>query len=605
MKIIGVSLRYFKCYEATEFVPLFFNNQKFVGFIGENGVGKSAVLEALHSFFTNQHWIRNKTAKKGEGTSIVAPVLSCTDADFPKKKFAPNEIKKIKDFSKAISKNIKRKIELEDDINVIYLSAALFQNGEIKIFDGSQIIKDQDELAKKIREFILASFRYIHIQAEVDINNATDINSKTLEFIKGSGITSEITSILEKVKILDNGTEKKISEVINDKVIKYLETEIVKKLQEVDEGYDYKNLKTGVISKISEKHISELATQALFDSRELTKKIKNKHIGISNMSSGQRRRALLDFVLVMISNLSEDNRKKIILTIDEPELSVDAGSRIQQFEKLSKATEDGPSIIFTTHWYGWIAQLINGNAVLIKESDQGREIISSSIEKFLEKDAQQKVPYEMRMMFDFLSSLGTWAESGTKNKFVICEGVTDYNLIIKHFSDYKVIPLRGLEEVVRLYKIFSDYYLKVNQKPKNIVFLIDTDPEKNVNLKETKGDNLKRISRNNNGEIKIVNNLDNYSEKCSIEDILPAAPFLTALKNAVDLVELDQSEKKFINALAITYKDQTGVRAFSLDDVKKTQFKKIYKGQFKKIVSELYKPSDDEKRIFMDLLKLF
>lgn len=603
MKICALGLRYFKCYEATELVPLFFDNQKFVGFIGENGVGKSAVLEALHSFFTNQHWIRNKTAKKGEGTSLVAPVICCKKEDLPKKKFSSDELTKLEKYSKLIFKNLKEKVELEDNADNIYLSCALFQSGEIKIFDGVQIINDEDDLAKKIRDIIFIFFRYIYIEAEVDIDSTTDVNSKTLEFIKGSGVAGEITAILETVRVVDNGVEKKISEIINEKVINYLDAEVIKKLQEVEKNYDYKNLKTGAISKISEKHISELATQALFNNRELTKKIKNKHIGISDMSSGQRRRALLDFVLVMISNLDEGSRKKIILAIDEPELSVDASSRIQQFEKLSKTTEIGPNIVFTTHWYGWIAQLIEGNAILIKESDQGREIISSSIQKFLEKESQQKVPYEMRMMFDFLSSLGTWAESESESKFIVCEGITDYNFITKHFLEYKVIPVRGLDEVVRLYKIFSDYYLRVDEKPANVVFLIDTDPEKAGDLKEVRGDNLKRISRDSNGNIKIVNNLENYSEKCAIEDVLFPEPFLKALNDATEL--LDKTDKDFIVALSVVYADQTGIRAFSLDDVKKTKFKKIYSGNFKKRVSELYSPSGEETKKFQELLILF
>ncbi len=604
MKIVAIGLRYFKCYEATELIPLFFNSKKFVGFIGENGVGKSAVLEGLHSFFTNQNWIRNKTAKKGEATSLVAPILCCSVEDFPKKKFSADDIKNIKRFSKAISNNINKKIELEDDDSHVFLSCAFFQNGETKIFDGAQIIKDHDTLANRIREFILSSFRYIYIEAEVDIDKVTDINSRTLEFIKGSGVAGEITSILQKVKIPYGGGEIQISEVINEKVIQYLDKEVIEKLKEVDKDYDYKNLKTGAISKISEKHISELATQALFNNRQLTKKIKHKHIGISDMSSGQRRRALLDFVLVMISNLSEGDRKKIILAIDEPELSVDASSRIQQFEKLDKTTKLGSNIVFTTHWYGWIAQLIDGNAILIKESEQGREISSNSIEKFLEKNIQKKAPYEMRMMFDFLSSLGSWAESNPENIFVICEGVTDDLLIKKHFPNYKNIPTRGIDEVIRLHKIFSDYYFNVNSKPKNVVFLIDTDPDKSSDAENCTGENIRRISRDNNGRIKIVNNKENFSEQCTIEDLLSPNPFLTALKESAVLLS-NQADKDFINSLTVVYQEQTGIRAFSLDDVKKVKFKKIYKGEFKKKVSQLYNPSPDEIQNFKNLLKLF
>lgn len=606
MKIVAVGLRYYKCYEATEVVPLFFGSEKFIGFIGENGVGKSAVLEALRSFFTGQHWIRNKTGKKGESTCLVAPIVCLSEKELPLKEFTPDEISEIKKNSKVILKNIKDKISNRDSRSNIYISAALFQNGDTKIFDGGTQASGQIELARKIKDFIVSYFRYIYIEAEVDIDTTTDINSKTLEFIKGSGVVGEISKILEKVRINDEtGQDKKISDVINNKVLNYLNTEVIEKLRNVDNNYDYKNLKTGAISKISEKQISELATQALFNNRELTKKIKGKHIGISDMSSGQRRRALLDFILVMISNLDESNRERVILAIDEPELSVDASSRIQQFEKLYKTVDCGPSIVFTTHWYGWIAQLIYADAILIRELDKGREIVSSSVENFLEQDTQKKVPYEMRMMFDFLSSLGSWSELDSDKKFVICEGITDFNYIVKHFSDYKIIPVRGREDVVRLYKIFTEYYFRVDKKPKNVIFLIDTDPEKAVDLKDIKGNNLKRISRDNSGNVKIVsNNSDNYSEKCAIEDVLSPKPFLSALKGATEILE-NQTDKDFINNLNVVYEDQTGIRAFSLDDVIKIKFKEIYKSDFKKRVSELYSPSSDDIKNFQNIFKIF
>ena len=322
------------------------------------------------------------------------------------------------------------------------------------------------------------------------------------------------------------------------------------------------------------------------------------------MSSGQRRQALLDFVLVMISNLNEEDRKKIILAIDEPELSVDASSRIQQFEKLDKTTKLGSHIVFTTHWYGWITQLIDGNAILINESESGREIGADSIEKFLEKDIQKKAPYEMRMMFDFLSSLGSWAESNPENKFVICEGITDDLLIKKHFPSYKSIPTRGIDEVIRLHKIFADYYFNVKSKPKNVVFLIDTDLIKSSDAENCTGENLKRISRDSNGFVKIVNNKENFSDQCSIDDLLSPDPFLAALKKSIYLLS-NQTDKDFINNLKVVYQNETGIRAFSLDDVKKVKFRKIYKGEFKMKVSEFYDPSPYEIENFKNLLKLF
>src|SRR3989339_18713 len=171
----------------------------------------------------------------------------------------------------------------------------------------------------------------------------------------------------------------------------------------------------------------------------------------------------------------------------------------------------------------------------------------------------------------------------------------------KYFSEYKIIPVSGIDEVVRLYKIFTDYYFRVDRKPENVIFLIDTDPEKAANLKDVKGDNLKRISRDSDGNIKIINNLENYSEKCAIEDALLPKPFLTALKQSLSDLAINELDCDFINSLEIVYQNEMGIRAFSLDDVKKTRFKNIYNGEYKKKVSELYSPSNEEIEAFKNI----
>lgn len=600
MRIVAIALRNYKCYQGIHLIRFFSDDEKFIGLIGENGVGKSAVLQALNSFFTGQNWIRNKTGKKGESECGVAPIVVC-DTDFlEKKKFSRQEIAILKNASNSIKKVLK----LKEADKTIFISCMIFQNGNIGIFEGSQVVKDSQLIAKKIKETFLSYFKYIYIDAEVNINNSVDINSETFELIKGSGVVGDIEKYLKKVSINDDGKDVSISALINDRVVKYLDEEVINKLKKVDAGYNYKNLKTGAQSKMSEKLISELATKALFNNRELTKKIKNKNIGISDMSSGQRRKAFLDFVCVMIGNLDEEIMQRTILAIDEPEISVDASSKIQQFEKLRHLSSLGVSVIFTTHWYGWIIQLIKGSSILIKENIDGRKIYQSSIYDFSNLEISDIQPYEMRMIFDFLSSLGSWAENEVKQKFIICEGRTDFNYLNTHFKDanIKVIPTRG-NEVIRLYKIFADYYWRGNNNPSNISFLIDTDPDKSQLLKDLTSNNLKRISRDNNGKVEIVANGNNIAEKCEIEDLLSPRPLLSALKKNSDM--LNEEGRHFINSLSVKYRDQTGLRAFGLDDVSKIKFKKAYRGDYKLKVSKDYQPDKNEEDLFKSFFKNF
>ena len=68
---------------------------------------------------------------------------------------------------------------------------------------------------------------------------------------------------------------------------------------------------------------------------------------------------------------------------------------------------------------------------------------------------------------------------------------------------------------------------------------------------------------------------------------------------------LDEAQKTFIKGLAIKYPDETGVRAFGLDDKQKQQLKEIFKTEgFKLALSRSYQPSEDEALVFTGLLDL-
>lgn len=59
--IIGLYLRHIKAYKNINFIPIGLEHN-FVSYIGENGIGKSSILEALNSFFNNKKYIINKDA---------------------------------------------------------------------------------------------------------------------------------------------------------------------------------------------------------------------------------------------------------------------------------------------------------------------------------------------------------------------------------------------------------------------------------------------------------------------------------------------------------------------------------------------------------------
>lgn len=602
MKIIAIALRNFKCYQATTIMPVAPKKENFIGYIGENGVGKSAILLGLHAFFTNSGWIKNKTGKKVTSVDCaVAPIVLCNVKDFDLYFLEDEERATLRQLSEKLRvKLLENKIlDVAPTSDEILLSCIFSTLDGVGTFDGEAKQTDTEALGKKVRSFILDSLSYIYIDADVDIDEALGVNSQILNLIKGTGIVGEIEQQLKNITV-GRGT---LIDHINTIIVNYFDETVIQNLQKIDVGYNYKNLTTGAPSKLSEKQLAELSTQAIFYNRQLTKKYRGKDISLSDMSSGQRRSALLDFLLVVVESLDSEKKAKIILGLDEPEISVGASARIQQFEKLERVSKTINGVIFTTHWYGWVQQINTGSGVLIKESDDGREYQTFTMGDVFPITVSK--PYEMRMMFDFLSSLGAWAENEVSSNFIICEGLTDYNLISKHFPEYKIIPVRSSGEVIRLYKIFHDYVWKTGDgNLANIVFLIDTDPDKAKDLPEKPEKNLKRISRSPQGKIEIVSEHKNLADKCEIEDLLSANAFLSALKNTSDVL-LVEADKEFINGLSVVHENETGIRAFGLDDVRKLDFKRIYSGVFKLKVSEVYSPTNDEKDLFRTLLSVY
>ena len=72
--IIGLFQRNFKIYKNTKYIP-FGTNQKemFNLFIGQNGVGKSSILEALNCYFKHSEFIYHANTNKHE--AFVAPLF--------------------------------------------------------------------------------------------------------------------------------------------------------------------------------------------------------------------------------------------------------------------------------------------------------------------------------------------------------------------------------------------------------------------------------------------------------------------------------------------------------------------------------------------------
>ena len=71
--IVGLFLRRIKAYQNINFIPIGFKHN-LSSYIGENGVGKSSILEGFDSFFNNKDYPIYKPSSSG-AESYFAPVF--------------------------------------------------------------------------------------------------------------------------------------------------------------------------------------------------------------------------------------------------------------------------------------------------------------------------------------------------------------------------------------------------------------------------------------------------------------------------------------------------------------------------------------------------
>jgi len=67
--ILAIELRHFKTYKGQKYIPISTVNERIISFIGDNGIGKSSILEALNVLFNGAEWNINLDAKNERGLS--------------------------------------------------------------------------------------------------------------------------------------------------------------------------------------------------------------------------------------------------------------------------------------------------------------------------------------------------------------------------------------------------------------------------------------------------------------------------------------------------------------------------------------------------------
>ncbi len=506
--IIGTIVRNIKTYSGINYIPLTFG-QTFSGLVGNNGIGKSSVLEALDSFFNGRQWNLNIVTKKS-GLSTTRPhivpvfMLKIGDISSDNSDLA----KRLSDYiwqleeSDILSQNrdqfrtffeqlsiIKREHNQADTLllplgfthdNTVSLSFFNTKKlGELLItdFDKSQQSLNDEEtkqfepLVQELKTLI----EYIYIPKDIDPENFAQLETKEIQSLMGE----TLTEIVEKC--VPQGKIQEINQNLNT---------FIDKLSTVLEEYSFRTIGDRQVN-LRKHDVYKLIVEAYFKIRKLHKREGAHWLEMSLLSSGEKQKAIIELAYHFLKSY-RSNTMKIVLAIDEPESSLHMSACYDQFNKLFEVSLLCKQLLFTTHWYGFIPTVEDGCVSVISKTDKGHLFDLVSVCSYREevkqaiKSSKGKLPYDIRLksINDFTQSVVTSILTNEPFNWLICEGSSEKIYFEKYFADIKkekklrIIPVGGASEIKRIYNnlqvAYEDFKKEIQGK---VILVSDTDAE--------------------------------------------------------------------------------------------------------------------------------
>lgn len=568
--IVSVFLRHFKIYKGINYVPIS-EGYGFSSIIGENGVGKSSVLEALDCCFNKKglsDWPVNNEAKSegigGDNNPYIVPVFLIHKKKLRKTLKAEAEnYQKAEKLSKYLwNTTTKAKGKFYEEFffhreqllkhfspDEYFLLFAGKKYNDTGIFFGSyhnsfDFINDTAHIAyedselqnyfKGFYDYLTSHYSYIYIPVETDVHTYTKLETQDMQ------------------KLMDKNIQKEIEKAIRPSTIKQINRDLDKFVTDIEgvlEKYQYKGhhknslTMPDLVSKIIE---------AYFSIKVLNKRIESqsKTIPVSELSSGEKRKALIDVAYSFLRK-NNDRDNNIILAIDEPEASLHISNCFEQFEKLLEISKENHQIIISTHWYGYLPIISNGSATAITKNSKN-EISTKFIDLYnyregiLHSRKKQKGPlpidYNIKSYNDLIQSIIISILQDKPYYWIICEGLSEKIYFEYYFNEeikdknLRLLPVGGYREVKKIYTYLTSPIKDPDYIKKGKIYcIIDTDTER-IDVEEyAKINNLyfERLILKKEGSILVeVNNVAS-SPPTEIEDCLNPRVFFHALQEFV------------------------------------------------------------------------
>lgn len=506
--ILGILIRDYKCYNNLQFIPIASDDKnKYTVFIGNNGVGKSTVLESLDTFFNNREWNINKNGRKDE--AFVAPIFlikkdelidsnddnviilldaiseyywKVTEAVNPIIKTTPGILKFLSLRDELIAKGYTQEDYYFLILGIDYNDRVYFSTFNKNIIEEIKKVLNlaEEEVINQfnlLRKFILERYSYIYIPVEMPISQVLKMQTQQMQTLMNKDILEEIDAVLrEKVEIKGNSKKLSFIDFINDHLNNFMK-DINTTVRLIDESYTY-DVGANKRKNLTPTHIREKILEAYFPIRTLKR---NKR-EISELSSGEQRKALIDIIYAFLT-LKGERDKKIIIAIDEPESSMHVSNCFRQFQRLEElAGEYNNQILITTHWYGFMPITDKGTLVFIDTNTVEEKVRSFDFNNYLEEKRRYPESIELKSMFDLVTSILSYMKSGSSENWIICEGSKDklylQTILAGKNESFIILPVGGCGNVIKLFQLL---YGPVSEKTEaksiggKVLCLIDTD----------------------------------------------------------------------------------------------------------------------------------
>ncbi|HID1684126.1 TPA: AAA family ATPase [Klebsiella pneumoniae] len=577
--ISGLFLRNFKNYENINFIPFWTSdNDRMTIFAGDNGAGKSAILESINCLMNNidsKEWAYSIGQKK-DRVNIFPLFLIKKDEwstdDIQQMEWISHYFWNYNFLDVSAADFIKNYISYRDNLKNWYSPEEYYLLAIGKNFDGNVLLtstfhKKIADATKKdgvsrdkinsIFKKILERYKFVYLPVENKTSDILSLQANEMQGMMDREISDEIRNLLSNKEHLlptnhplndgkKNAKKHSVIDIINNKLDLYID-DINEK---IPDGYKFE-YKGAIKRPIKPTDILDSIFLKYFSYRPLSKNSKN----IKNLSSGEQRIALIDIATALLSTESPKN-KEVILAIDEPEVSLESAYRFEQFSSLINLSEKyNRQIFITTHWYGLVLRPMHASLHYIHKDNGNVKIDAFPLVNIQESRRAFPNSIEIRSYFDLMASMLSLLKKNEYN-WIFCEGSEDY-LYLKSFlkdtiPNLFILPFNGCGNIKKIFDFlhvpFSDNEENKQIKGK-VMCLIDTDT-KNIIKVDGYGSNnynrklgFYRLSiRDDKSDIVSIASPD--ATNTEIEDLLDPELMFTSL---INLSKSDSTLRSFMS----------------------------------------------------------